>query len=119
MLPLVEKILALVPFNGAFRRRTLQVAVSIFTMKMVTRASMLRNLLTDNLPQQMRQHLPPPRPVVIYIRTPQIERVRNSFGSENVRKLTAAVRILVCTLPRDNVDRVGVAQHPQIKIIIQ
>src|SRR5205814_881163 len=119
MLPLIEKILALVPFNGAFKRRTLQVAVSIFIMKMVTRASMLRNLLTHNLPQHMRQHLPPPRPVMIYIRPPQIQRVRNSFGRENVRELTAAIRILVWTLPRDDVDRVGAAQYLQQKIIIQ
>ncbi len=95
MLPVVEKILALIPFNGAFGRTDLQVAVSIFVMKMVTRASMLRNLLTHNHPQHMRQHLAPPGPVMIYVRPPQIERVRNSFGRENVRELAAAVRILV------------------------
>jgi len=46
MLLLVEKILALVPFNGAFSGTARQVAVSIFVLKMVTRASMLQTLLT-------------------------------------------------------------------------
>ena len=41
MLLLVEKILALVPFNGAFSHAPRQVVVSIFVLKMVTRASML------------------------------------------------------------------------------
>ena len=79
MLLLVEKILAVIPFNGAFSGTARQVAVSIFVLKMVTRASMQLNLLTYNHPQNMRQHLPPPRPVVIHIRPPQIQRVRNSF----------------------------------------
>jgi hypothetical protein len=41
MFLLVEKILALVPFNNAFSRTALQIAVSIFVWKMVTHASML------------------------------------------------------------------------------
>ena len=84
MLLLVEKILALVPFNGAFSRSARQVDVSIFVLKMVTRASMLQKLLTYYLPQNMWQHLPPPWPVVIYVAAPQIQRVRNSFRGENV-----------------------------------
>ena len=72
MLLLVEKILALVPFNGPFSRTARQVAASIFVLKMVTRASILQKLLADYLPQNMRQHLPPPRPVMIHVVTPQL-----------------------------------------------
>ena len=79
MFLVVEKILALIPFNGAFSGTARQVAVSIFVLKMVTRASMQLDLLTYHFPQHMWQHLPPPRPVVIHISTPQIQRVRNSF----------------------------------------
>ena len=70
MLLLVEKILALVPFNRALSATTRQVAVSIFVLKMVTPASMLQKLLTHYLPQNMWQHLPPPRPVVIHVVAP-------------------------------------------------
>jgi len=49
MLLVVEKILALVPFNGEFSRTARQLAISIFVLKMVTRASMLQELLTNNL----------------------------------------------------------------------
>jgi len=41
MLPLVEKILALIPLNCAFSRTTRQVDAPIFVLKMVTCASML------------------------------------------------------------------------------
>lgn len=70
MLLLIEEILALVPFNAAFSCTVRQVAFSIFVLKMVTRASMLQELLTHNLPQNMRQHLSPPGPVMIHIVAP-------------------------------------------------
>jgi len=73
MLLLIEKILALVPFNGAFSRTIRQVAASILVLKMVTRASMLQILLPYYLPQNMRQHLPPPGPVVIHVVPPQLQ----------------------------------------------
>ena len=79
MLLLVEKILPFVPFNGAFSGTTSQVDAPIFVPKMVTRASMMQILLADDLPQNMRQHLSPPGPVVIHVRAPQIQSVRNSF----------------------------------------
>ncbi len=41
MLLAVKKIFALVPLNSTFTRAIRQVAVSIFALKMVTRASML------------------------------------------------------------------------------
>ena len=83
MLLLVEKILALVPFNGPFSRTARQVAASIFVLKMVTRASILQKLLANYLPQNMRQHLPPPGPVVIHVVTPQIQSVRDSLPFQN------------------------------------
>jgi hypothetical protein len=79
MLLMVEKILALLPFNGAFSGTARQVTVSIFVLKMVTRASMQLNLLPNYLSEHMRQHFPPPGPVVIHVSTPQIQRVRDSF----------------------------------------
>jgi hypothetical protein len=89
MLLLVEKILALVPINGAFSTAR-QAAVSIFVLKMVTRTSMLRNLLTHYLPQHMRQHLPPPRPVVTES-IPHIQDMRYLPGSEFVGELHVLV----------------------------
>jgi hypothetical protein len=83
MLLLVEKILALVPFNDAFSTAR-QNTFSIFVLKMVARASMQLGLLTYDLAQHMRQHLPPPRPVVIHVGAPQIQGVRNSFRGKNV-----------------------------------
>jgi hypothetical protein len=73
MFLLIEKILAVVPFNREFSLTARQVAVSIFVLKMVTRASMLQNLLANYLLQNMRQHLPPPGPVVIHIVAPQLK----------------------------------------------
>jgi len=46
MLLLVEKILALIPLNGALSRMGRQLAVSIFVLKMVKRSSMLQTLLS-------------------------------------------------------------------------
>jgi len=43
-----------------------------------------RTISSDHLPQHMRQHLSPPGPVVIDVRSPQIQRVRNSLPSQNV-----------------------------------
>src|SRR5437870_5414178 len=100
MLLLVEKILALVPFNWALSATTRQVAVSIFVLKMVTSASMLQKLLTHYLPQNMRQHLPPPGPVVIHVVTPQLERVWDSFRLKNICEVLAALGIFVSTLSR-------------------
>ena len=35
--------------------------------------------------QIMRQHLPPPRPVVVYVMAPEFKQVRDAFGMEDVR----------------------------------
>lgn len=81
---LVKKILSLVPFNGEFSRMTLQASAAIFILKMVTHTSILLTLLTCDCPQNMRQHLSPPGPVVIHVSAPQIQRVRNSLTFQNV-----------------------------------
>jgi hypothetical protein len=70
MLSLVEKILVLIPFNSESSHTDRQGTAPIFVWKMVTPASMLQELLTYYLPQNMRQHLSPPRPVVIHIVSP-------------------------------------------------
>ena len=80
---LVKKILSLVPFNGEFSRMTLQASASIFILKMVTHTPISLTLLTCDYPQNMRQHLSPPGPIVIHIRPPQIQRVRDVFCLEN------------------------------------
>ena len=46
MLLLIEKILALVSFNGAFSRTIRQVAVSVLVLKMITRASNAADIAT-------------------------------------------------------------------------
>src|SRR5437667_5214763 len=74
--------------------------------------------LTDYLPQNMRQHLPPPGPVVIDVGSPQIEGVRNSFGDENLRELLAAFRIFIGALPRKNVNGIGLAQNRQVMLVV-
>ncbi len=87
MLRVVEKILFLVPFNGGFSRMELHASVTILILKMVTRSSILLTLLTlltCDFAQNMRQHLSPPGPVMIDIRPPQIQRVRNSLPFQNV-----------------------------------
>src|SRR6476619_3438528 len=52
----------------------------------------------------MRQHLSPPRPVVIYVVAPEIESMRNLFLVENVREIARCLRCFVCPLPRRNYD---------------
>ena len=42
------------------------------------------SVLRQNPIQRIRQHLPPPGPVVIYVRTPKVECMRNALLFENV-----------------------------------
>src|SRR5688572_30667640 len=67
----------------------------------------------------MRQHLSPPRPVVIYVWPPQIERVRNSFRLKYPRQLLAPIGIFVRALTRQDVDRIGLPQDWQVVTVIQ
>src|SRR5437868_3037636 len=59
--------------------------------------------LVTELVDEVRQHLSPPRPVVIHVLTPEIELVRNSLAVENVRDVPRCMRRFVRSLTtRDN-----------------
>src|SRR5688572_19607644 len=78
-----------------------------------------RFLSAQHLSQDMRQHLSPPWPVVIYVRPPKVECVRNIFRLEDAGKLFAPIGIFVRALPRHDVDRIGLSQDRQVVIVIQ
>src|SRR2546421_12870926 len=84
MFRLIEQILASVPFNFIFSSISLHAMASILIFKMVSCASMMQMLLAHNLPQNMRQHLAPPGPIVIHVRAPQFQTMRNLFALKNV-----------------------------------
>src|SRR5438034_9996479 len=67
----------------------------------------------------MRQHLPPPGPVVIYVVTPQVERVRNSLPFQNLRKLLAAIWSFVRTTARKDVDRIRSTKDREEVFVVQ
>src|SRR5258707_11041757 len=73
----------------------------------------------NDLPQNMWQHLSPPRPVVIHVVAPQLERVRDPFSLEDVGQVLAALRIFVRALARKDVDRIRLTQNRQKVIVIQ
>src|SRR5687768_3378933 len=63
--------------------------------------------------EPVREHLAPPRPVVVDVVAPDVERVRDALGAEDGRELSAAVGRLVGPLPRQDDDGVGRAQARQ------
>src|SRR5688500_10386592 len=76
-------------------------------------------LRAQHLSQHMRQHFPPPGPVVINVRAPQIERVWNALRLEDGGQLLATVRILIRALPRHDVDRIRLSQDREVVTVFQ